>query len=370
MKKNSLLVALCLVFAFQAGAQVKFRYDLGLDYLFNNMEYDRSNNRFEQSGTVHGVRLAPVVGAGFVSHEGKVNHSLMLGVDMMVEMGSQLKISDAFRELIVYYGADATLSNGGCFSAKAGVFPRAKLKGNYIGTVMDENFWFRDSNVEGLLFQYDASKVNAELGLDWMGLFADGSHPERRERFRIFTSGSWNFAGPFSFGWTGNYYHFACSLIEQNVVDNHLFQAWLGWKPSVSWLDILNFELGGVVTYQRDRAVEKSLKTPGGLLFSQTLSRWNVYLENTFYYGADLMPMYDQYGSDLYQGRASFHTRFDTASCVDRFAVSYMPRIAGSVKVFVTAAFNFGSSSETLDIPFYRGCQQILGIRVDLNNEK
>lgn len=344
--------------------RVAFDWDVSLGYVFDNCEYSRTMENFCQSGTQHGVRLTPTVGILIPQNE-NVTHRIRLGLDLFKQSGENLPVSKIFDEFQLYYDVRAKFANGADFEALAGSFRRSFFRGDYDGYAFDPQVLFRDSNVDGMLFKYSGERIWAELGLDWLGMFADAEHPERRERFQILSAGDWSFAGPFHLLWTGVFYHFAGCLIEPNVVDNHMINPMIEWRPSC-WFSKASLSAGAILTYQWDREYASAPQTPWGFYSIQSLEKWHVCLSNKLYYGQDLMPLYDKYGSELYFGRRMFRTRKEGFSLTDEITLSYNPHITDWLDLAVYATFNFASPHEQLKTGSYWGCRQIVSLKINL----
>ena len=369
MKEFLTLLSLSMVLSLPAAAQ-KLDWNLNFDYLFRNYEFDRSSNIFEDSYTLHAARLTPEVGV-LVKQDASVFHRVRAGVDLFKQMGEGLKAADLIGEPVLYYDAEAAMRGGGRFEALAGIFPRRYCEGDYVGLYFDDDILFYDNNLEGILLKYRNNKVFAELGLDWPGKIGDDAHPSRRERFQVFTAGLWNFAGRFSFGWTGSFYHFANSPTNHNVVDNHMLNPWLEWAP-FSFMDELRITAGGVFTYQCDRQHDMDLRFPMGFLSRQVVSKWGIVLDNQFYFGDDLMPFFETkfsdfpYGTELYRGDLAFHTRLSGPGWFDMVNLKYEPSLTRWLKLSVAFSFFLGEPPAS-SCPVFRGWQQSVGLRVDLD---
>lgn len=355
-----------------ASAAQKFDYSIGFDYIFANYEYDVSGEAYHDSYTLHAVRLVPEAGV-LIQQNKSVFHRLRLGADFLHRMGEGADNRSLLQELICYYNAEARFANGGTLVANAGCFPRKYLEGtSYRGPFFDNDVLYNDSNLEGVLVKYSrSSRIRAELALDWMGMLGDAASPLRRERFQILTDGSWRFAGDFSLGWTGSFYHYACAPMLKNVVDNHMLYPRLEWRP-FTWLDSFTLTAGGIFTYQCDRAAKTAPVFPMGLYSEQTAGKWGLSLHNRFYWGDDLMPYYSSsyagvpYGSGLYFQDPAFHTLGAGPSWTDWLSLRYEPRIAKFLRLGAELTFQFGDNSH-YDGTFFRGWQQNVRLVVDLD---
>lgn len=370
MKKRILLLLLLpLVCGTTYAQKVAFDWNVKFDFLFNNCEFDNSKGLVQPSGTLNAARLAPYGGL-LIGKGTNVLHRVMAGVDLAHNFGDGDAFRNIYGEPIFFYRMDASLGNGALFKAVAGIFSQDWRKNRESGPFFDDMRMFLDPNMEGLLFTYDGNRFSVDLGMDWMGRFGDTAHPTRRERFEIFSSGEWRFSEPVSFRWNGSFYHFASCPAFEGVVDNDLVELSLDAHPR-TWFDSFSIRLGGLVSYQYDRAFEDAPVFPGGLYSRQTLEKFHVGICNEFYWGGDLMPFYDhenggiRYGDDLYRGMKCFHTRIDGASVCDNLSVYYAPRIADILTLKVLFRFQMGTPYEA--VPFFRGWQQIISLGVNLD---
>jgi len=378
MKKIATL-ALSFLACFVASAQ-KFDYNVDFDYLLNNYEYgisryfvdEEAYYPYQHSHTVHGARLTPEIGL-LLPQSKYVYHRLRLGIDVFKQMGQQEENLGLLKEVILYYNLEANLPGGGHLDAYAGCFPRRFSEGKgYLGFIYDREYAYLDPNLEGFLVKYSrGDRIRAELILDWQGMIGDDNDPWRRERFNALTDGSWRFAGDLYFGWTGSFYHYAKSPMCDNVVDRHTLNPRIEWAP-FTWMDDFRLELGGLFTYQCDRETDPDPVFPMGLWSRQSVSKWNVTVSNSFYWGDDLMPFYDSsfsgqpYGRDLYQGEPSFHTLHDTPSWADWFTVTYQPKLTRWLSLDVAFTLHLGQPHEILKVGAFRGSEQRIGLRLDL----
>jgi len=344
--------------------KVSLDWGVSLHYVFDNSEYYKSGEIFETSRTVHGVVLTPSVGVAVPQGE-KVVHRVRVGMVLKKLAGEDLPVSELFDEFQLYYDVCADLRNGGRFEALAGCFPRAFFAGPYTGSVFDRVVPFLDSSIDGMLFKYCAGGVRAELGLDWLGMFADAAHPERRERFQILSSGDWAFAGPFHLLWTGMFYHYACSLVADGVVDNHQLTPMLEWRPQLDFCS-LSLSAGPLMTYQYDRKNCESPLMRMGLHSVQQVEKWRVNLSNRLYFGPDQQPYFGTYGPELYPGSPMFHTCLAWPSLADELVLSYCPHIADWLDLGVYAIFSFGTPDAGLGTKVYRGCRQFVSLKFNL----
>lgn len=347
----------------------KFDWNVNFQYIFDNSEFDYCNNVFGHSETINLVRLTPQAGVR-LGNDSTVIHKIRAGVQLRYDMGCQ-----TYRNLVesvpIYYSFTARMRRGE-FGAAAGVFPRSsQSEGEYSPTIYENKYLLRNDSFQGVLFKWRSQRLFAELGCDWMGMYGDENHPDRRERFQIMSAGNWRFAGPFHLGWSGSFYHCACSPQYDNVMENHQIIPYLSWEPQC-WFQEASVSLGGVFTYQRDRGAGKGHQCPMGLISKQQISKWNVGIQNTFYWGDDLMPLYEgsykgspQYADLLYFGEGCFHTRLDRPSAVDLLRIYYSPSINDYLHIRVAVILHLGEASAST--PVFRGWVQHASLIFDLD---
>ena len=372
MKKIASVVLLLSASLLAAGQ--KFDYNVGFDYLLNNYEYgisryfvgEDSFYPYQHSHTVHGVRLTPEAGLLLPQNQ-SVFHRLRLGIDVFKQFGEQVDNLGLFREIILYYNVDARFSGGGRLEAYAGCFPRRYSSGTgYLGPVYDSEYAFLDTNLEGFMVKYSrGSRIRAEVILDWQGMLGDiVSSPARRECFQLLTDGSWRFAGDFSLGWTGSVYHYSKSPMTDNVVNYDILNPRIEWTP-FTWMDELRLEVGGIFTYQHDRASGAAPVFPMGLWSLQSVSKWHVSLSNRFYFGDNLMPL--PYGRDVYRTDPAFSTLHSSPSWADWLTVSWQPRISNWLTLDVAITLHAGQPVSGLGVGWFRGSNQRIGLLLDLD---
>ena len=380
MKKLLLLLLLPLFASLPLSAQI-FDWNVDFTYFLHNSEFDRSHNFSDVSQTVNAARLTPTVGLEY--RLDRTTHRLMAGVDLVRDMGSHESVLKVFREPVLFYEAELKARNG-VFSAIAGMFPRKFAEGDYRQLYFDRNNLFRDNNFEGFFVKWTADAFRAELGLDWTSTYGDDAHPMQREIFQALTSGRWDFHRTFSLGWTGRFHHFAFAPLCLNIVDDIMVSPYLRWTPRTA-LDLLQFDFSYVFAFQCDRskAYTSGPYLPQGVALRQKGSLHGFGIENFLYAGEDIQPFRDTYGGELYYGDMMLHVPVYSVvsprvSWADELAVFYSPKLTSWLHLDIAVAFQFGQpfqylsplTSETFDIPVYRGCRQVICLRADFGKSR
>lgn len=339
-----------------------FVYDLDFEMRFDNREFATSN--FTPSMTIFGARLTPQVGLSLSENDGS-QHRLMAGIDVMKDFGSG-KDLDLFQEIQVYYNLRKKI-NKADMEIYAGIFPRKAMAGSYSQAFFSDSLRFYDNNLEGLLLKFTRPAAYFEVGCDWMGQYGQ----TRREKFMIFSAGEGKVLPFLSLGYAGYMLHYANSDQAKGLVDNILLNPYARFdfsKPTD--LQKLSFRIGWLQAMQRDRQYVGAFVYPFGGEFDQEIRKWNVGIHNKAFFGTDMMPYYNmvdnagiKYGPNLYYGDPFYRMHDDGKNgpgFYDRLEVYYEPKIGEYMTIRVSALFHFNGKR-------YSGCQQMVGIRFNLN---
>ena len=305
LRSITLIAMLLMTFRVSAGQaeddKVRFTYDVDYEMNFDNREFDRS--RFSKAMTIFGARLTPSVGLTLAQPELKINHKLMVGIDVMKDFGASplspalspeessasLSNTALFREMTMYYMLDKKTSDGS-FEMYAGIFPRKMTGGNYSDAFFSDSLKFYDNNLEGLLLKFHRPESYWEIGCDWMGKPGYA----RKEKFMIFSAGESHITPFFEVGYAAYMYHFAGSQKARGVVDNILLNPYLKFDFGKQ-MDMQEFSLrfGWLQAMQHDRVFVGHYVFPCGGEFDLNMRKWNVGIQNRMFYGTDMMPYYN-----------------------------------------------------------------------------
>ena len=286
----------------QAQEDMKLLLGVGFDTFFDNTEYT-GTNLGASSGTTFSARLTPQIGV-----EWNEKNSLVIGADLFTDFGNDTKFLSKARPQLYYRFATPKVK------AYAGIFDRSAMKGYYSELFFSDVYRYYENRVQGVLGQYVAERGYVELSVDWCGMYS----AESRERFRVLSAGRYDIGRKrlFYAGYALQMFHFAGSeKIAGSVVDNAIINPYVGTKFN-AFFDF-DIKLHGILTMQRDRAVEDEVNMPGGALFQLRMSKWGVYLDEQIYTGKNLMPYFysapneifaNGYGAELYSGSTLFGT--------------------------------------------------------------
>lgn len=298
----TLVAVLC---AANVAAQQDMKLLVGAQFetFFDNTEYT-GTELSGSSGTIFSARLTPKIGV-----EWDEKNSLNFGVDIFNDFGDDTKFFSKARPQIYYRFATPKVR------AYAGIFDRKAMEGYYSELFFSDAARYYENRVQGVLGQYVGDRGYAELSVDWCGMYSVAS----RERFRVLSAGRYDIGSNrlFYAGYALQLYHFAGSeTIVGSVVDNAIVNPYVGAQFE-AFFDF-DIKLHGILTVQRDRAVEDTSHMPSGGLLQFRMSKWGVYLDEQIYAGGNLMPYYysapnrlfaNGYGQELYAGSTLFGTR-------------------------------------------------------------
>lgn len=346
--------------------KAEFTYDVDFEMKFDNREYYKS--AFSESMTIFGARLTPSVGLLLPQPEVGMDHRLMVGIDVMKDFGALMGQNNValFREMTFYYNLKKQSERAG-LEVYAGIFPRRAAEGAYSDMFFSDSLKFYDNNFEGLLVKVRRPNAYWEVGCDWMGQFGK----ETKERFMVFSSGCRHVNSFFDVGYSAYMYHFAGSEKARGVVDNILLNPFVRFDLAET-LGFQEFSLrvGWLQSLQHDRVFVGHYVFPGGGEVDLGLKKWNVGLHGKMFYGTDMMPYYncldaggDKYGTRLYFGDPFYRVHDDGTTgpgLYNRLDFFYEPYVGKNLTVMVSARFHFHGAS-------YSGCQQVVGVRFNLN---
>ena len=283
-------------------------WGLDMSAVFDNREGD---TRYAAAKTFFQTQLAPEIG---ISLDGG-KHRVAAGAVWTQPIGCEWeghRISPT-----AYYRYE---SKGLRFAM--GMFGRDQLYADMPNYIWSDSVKYSQRNIRGAFIGYRNGKGFFQAVLDWRGM----QTKTQREAFNIVATGERVYSGgKFMWGGTAMMNHLALDKSEtpgQNVVDNFIYNPYLGInisKMAYTPLDSCSLRLGILGDLTRDRCGEKEWKTPMGI-WADVDVRWKfLELQNTFYAGGNLYPIYDKYGTLLDQGEpyyaASLYNR-TTASVI------------------------------------------------------
>lgn len=350
----------------QQDKSVKFEYGADFQYYMDFRGMSISDDLFMSSETFNVARLSPSAGLSF--EQGRnTRHRLMAGIDLVKNLGEypielvlystgeddpKLNNLALFKEIFYYYNMQSRLGDG-LLSLYAGIFPRSCLDGDYSRVHFSDEFKVSDVNLEGALVSYRTHRLYAELAVDRMGK----TGVDRRERMMAVTAGSYRLFDWASIGWSGTYMFCGESYLEPYDVHNAVLNPYLKFEFGQALkMDELSLKAGAIASFQKDMEYhnlgaeyDDAPHFPLGVEAVLTARKWGFGIENTFFYGDNMMPFRaDSYVSKtgvfnhlLYTGDPFYFTHRGFAAGYDRAEVFYQPHVADFLDIRLSGVAHF-----------------------------
>jgi hypothetical protein len=293
LKRLCAILTIILSISPLAAQEVEWSVDATM--MLNNRE---GGDEYTRAQTFIFTRLAPEVGVSL--NDGA--HVLKGGAVWYQPMTDEMSGFKILPTLYYRYNSD----NG--WHVTAGMFPRSLMVQRAPRYMWSDSLDYCQPNMRGTMAQFIKPAGYAELAVDWRQIPTD----VRREAFTFMVNTDWRVAGPFRLGGHLQYSHLAMSHVgkeHQHVTDDMLINPMLGLDLSHrTVLDSLRFDIGALITMERDRGDMEWLNNAGLLATATARWRW-LQLDETFYTGKGLMPLYPQHGSQLNLGDPYFNNK-------------------------------------------------------------
>jgi len=190
-----------------------------------------------------------------------------------------------------------------------GLLPRSVLVHRMPRYMWSDSLNYCQPNIRGCVLQWIKHQGYAELAIDWRQLQTD----RQREAFTAFMNLDWQVAGPLSLGGHIQYNHLAKSKQRSNQImyDDCVLNPMVAANLShcTTRLDSLRVAAGAIIALEQYR-VNNQWSCSAGFVMS-AIACWRcLQVDETLYAGNNLMPYYDQVGSQLYLGDPYYQSRF------------------------------------------------------------
>ncbi|HBG58676.1 MAG TPA: hypothetical protein DDX07_11760 [Porphyromonadaceae bacterium] len=263
----------------------EYRWKVGVDYFFDNQEYEKSS--FIDPQTMNGIWLNPLAGISWDS-----THTLYGGVNLLKIPGIKEAVNKVDVTLYYQYETPRVLF-------RAGAFPRTEALPNY------SDFFFKDSVnhfmplMQGIFWQIGKERNFFNAWMDWTGY----ATAVDRESFYLGFSGKLSrgiFFGDFQsylFHYAGTYPGNPAYGVSEQM--QGMASLGLEYHARNSFRGLVS--AGVFAGLERDRKAGESDK-PVGFTARVDLEYWGIGTRNTFYAGDPRMHFFHTYGGDLYWG--------------------------------------------------------------------
>jgi len=294
MLKRLTAILLSIVAMSPLAAQ-EVAWSIDATVLLNNRE---GGDEYTPDQTFMFTRLAPEVGVSLNDDA----HLLKGGVAWYQPMIDDMSGYKVLPTLYYRYNR-----NDG-WHVTTGMFPRSLMVHRAPRYMWSDSLDYCQPNIRGVMTQVIKPAGYAELAVDWRQMQTDS----RREAFAVMLNTDWRVAGPCRLEGHLQYSHLAKSRInkeDQHVNDDLLINPMLALDLSQrTALDSLRLAAGALITMERDRGDMKWLNHAGMVATATAQWRW-LQLDETFYTGKDLIPLYPRYGSLLNLGDPYYHNK-------------------------------------------------------------
>lgn len=338
-KRLNILI-LCMACVASMAAQA-FTWSVDLSTVFDNRE---GGTYYSGNGTIFLARLSPEVGLTLLGGE----HKVAAGLSWLQPCGDEWNKHRALPT--VYYRYDKHE-----WHASFGIFPRSQFVRELPAFLLNDSISYNEPNVRGLLVQYVKPQGFAELSLDWRAQQSTTT----REAFNINLNTEWNPAGIMLVGGYAQLNHLAKRKNApegEGVNDDIMVNPYFGLDfSSKTSLDSLVFKAGALVSLQRNRMVGEWQNRAGLLINAVAAKKW-ISVEETFFAGKGVMPLYQEFGTLLNMGDPYFQAPLYSRTDVNVHFIrnKYVDMSASLVFHYTKEAFGFW---------------QQLNLRVYINNK-
>lgn len=281
---------------------VRFSYDVHMGAFLDNGEY---SSTYKVPQTLSGAYVTPTVGLRF----GGGTHRVMAGISFLQPFGQ--KPFDRVPDFLAYYNY-----TGRIFTGYGGLLPRADMKGYYSRALFSDSVGYFKHTLAGTLLQWSGGHGTIEAFFDWNSSDLQSG----KESFMAGLAGQLYLGKQelFRLGMAGYMYHYRIGeksveegLAPNFLVDNVMYHVYGGVDlSSVAPLDKLWLDVGIVGSLSRGRiAVDNAGGwTPRAGFHARLNLEWRGWgVEDTFFVGKGLMPLWNIYGSQVYWGDAFYN---------------------------------------------------------------
>ena len=289
MKRINILLAMlaCAMLACAQGVT----WSVDVNTIFDNREGD---DYYSGNGTIFLTRVSPEVGLTFLNG----THKIAGGVSWIQPCGNDW--DDHKAKAVVYYRYDTPE-----LRMSFGVFPRSQYIDALPTYLLSDSIAYNQPNIRGLLIQYVKPRGYAELSLDWRSQQSE----THREAFNINFNGLWNPRGAFLVGGHAQINHLAKQKNApegQGVNDDIMVNPYVGLNlTGKTALDSLVLKAGALVAMERSRAAG-GWQNCAGVLVTAIAEKKRISVEETFFAGKGVMPLYPLFGTLLNMGDPYF----------------------------------------------------------------
>lgn len=323
MRKGLLAILTFILIIPPLGAQ-EVEWSVDASMLINNRE--GGEDSYSPDQTFAFTRLAPEVGISLLDG----GHVLKGGAVWYQPMIDNMEGYKVLPTLYYRYN-DA---NG--WHVTAGLLPRTLMVERVPRYMWSDSLNYCQPNIRGIMAQLIKPAGYSEILVDWRQMQTE----RQREAFTIMLNTDWHIAGPLSLGGHVQYSHLAMSRhhdesehVNDDIIINPMAALDLSHRTA---LDSLRLSAGSIIAMERDRGIEHWHKPAGFVATATARWRW-IELDETFYSGQRLMPLYAKFGSQLVQGDPYFNNKvYSRTDLVFHIVSNRIVDLTGSLTLHAT----------------------------------
>lgn len=289
----TILMLSSLAFLTLVGQEVEWSIDATV--LLNNRE---GGDGYTPDQTFMFTRLSPEVGVAMSDGQHVLKGGIVWYQPMIDDLSGYKILPTLYYRYNRPEGWHVTL----------GLIPRSLMVQRMPRYLWSDSLDYCQPVLRGAMTQLVKPAGYAEIAVDWRQLQTDW----RREAFAVMLNTDWRVAGPFRLGGHLQYSHLAKSRLgkeNQHVNDDFIINPMATLDLSRrTVLDSLRLDAGAIIAMERDRGDERWRKPAGFVATATARWRW-LQLDETFYTGQDLMPLYPALGSLLNLGDPYYHSK-------------------------------------------------------------
>ena len=318
-----LLVILTLLLTFSPLAAQEVEWSIDASVLLSNRE---GGDGYTSDQTIMFTRLTPEVGFSMLDGEHVVKGGVVWFQPLIDDFTGYKLLPTLYYRYNRPDGWHATL----------GMMPRSLMVKRMPRYLWSDSLGHCQPNLRGVMLQLIKPAGYAEIAVDWRQLQRD----DKREAFTTFLNTDWRVAGPFRLEGHLQYSHLAMSRknasgqhVNDDVVINPM--AALDFSHHTT-LDSLRLSAGAIIALERDRGTDEWVKRAGFVANATARWRW-LELDETFYAGQGIMPLYPALGSLLNLGDPYFNNKlYSRTDLVFHVVNNRFVDLMGSVSLHAT----------------------------------
>lgn len=293
--RNWLIAILTLIFAASSLTAQEVVWSVDANVLLNNRE---GGDGYTPDQTFMFTRLAPEVGLSMNDGEHLLKGGIVWYQPMIDDMSGYKVLPTLYYR---YNRPDG-------WHVTAGLMPRSLMVERSPRYMWSDSLNYVQPNMRGVMAQLIKPAGYAELAVDWRQMQTE----RQREAFTAMLNTDWRLKGPLRLEGHMQYNHLAMSSIhnsDHHVNDDLLINPMLALDLSHRCvIDSLRLAAGGILAMERDRG-DMHWHDRAGFIATAT-ARWNwLQLDETFYTGEDLMPLFPILGVQLNLGDPYYRHR-------------------------------------------------------------